>query len=241
MKTEILKKIKEIEKEENIKIIFLIESGSRAWGWESKDSDFDIRGVFIQDYNKFEKEKEQVNKLLGKLDIELWDLKKFLRLLVKSNPSVWEWLSSDIKYMDNELFTELKNIYGKSFSKYKLERHYLSMAKQNFEKYIDKNRNVNLKKYIYVLRSIACINFIERNKSPPPKNYKDVIEYLPEDIQIFFKKIIKDKINSESEEGNKDREVDNYITSFWNKDFEKDKDSFNVQNLNDIFKKLLKI
>ncbi|MDP2946992.1 MAG: nucleotidyltransferase domain-containing protein [Nanoarchaeota archaeon] len=170
-----------------------------------------------------------------------WDLKKFLRLLVKDNPSVWEWLSSDIKYTNNNFFTELKNIYKKSFSKYKLKKHYLSMAKQNFEKYINKNLDVNLKKYIYVLRSIACMNFIKEMKSPPPKNYNEVIEYLPENIQIFFEKIIKDKINSESKEGKRDREVDNYITSFWNKDFKKDKDNFNVQNLNGIFKKIQQI
>ena len=73
--------IEQIEKEENIKILFLIESGSRAWGWESKDSDFDIRGVFIQDYLKVTDIKTQIDRKIDDKDITLWDLRKFLQLL----------------------------------------------------------------------------------------------------------------------------------------------------------------
>ena len=240
MKKQVLEEITKIEKEEDIKVIFLIESGSRAWGWESDDSDYDVRGVFIQDYNTFKEGKKQINKVVGDLDIELWDLKKFFKLMVDSNPSLWEWLGSDINYLDNSLFNSLKEIYEESFNKYKMKKHYLSMARQNFEKYINKaGDKANLKKYVYVLRSIACINFIKKEGLPPPKNYKDVINYLPEDIREFFEKIISDKRESESLEGCRNKVVEKYVISFWNEDFERDEDKFDVEKLESIFKKIL--
>ncbi len=230
--------IKKIEKEEGIKVLFLIESGSRAWGWESEDSDYDVRGVYVQDYLRVDKRDNQINKVVGDLDIELWDLKKFLGLMMESNPSVWEWLSSDIVYIDSQIREELKYIVEKNFSKQASKKHYVSMAKNNFHKYINRiGDKANLKKYSYVLRSIACVLWIEKNKSPPPKNYLGVIDLLPEEIQSFFNKIIEDKKESESLEGNRNKDVEKYIISFFDKEFEEDKDSFDIVELNSIFKK----
>jgi uncharacterized protein len=240
MKEEIIRNIKDLERENNIKVIFLIESGSRAWGWESKDSDYDVRGVYIQDYDTFEEEKKQVEIIKGKIDIVLWDLKKFIKLYSNSNPSVWEWLSSDIIYLDNNYFQELKKIFEKDYNEFKLKKHYLSMAQQNFDKYINSFSSVNLKKYVYIIRSIACINFIDKERLPPPKNYKDILNYIPKNVQNFFKKIIKDKINSENINGKRNKEVDDYISSYWSADFEKEKDRFNIEALNIIFKKIVK-
>jgi len=240
-KEQILQQIKKIEKEEKIKVVFLTESGSRAWGWESKDSDYDIRGVFIQDYEVFNQEKNQINRMIGDLDIELWDLKKFFRLMTDSNPGVWEWLSSDITYVHNSSFEKLKKIYKKSFNSEKLKRHYVSMARQNFEKYINKVGDVaNLKKYVYVLRSIACVNFLEKENLPPPKNYKEVIAYLPENLKKFFEEIVREKVNSEKIEGPRNQEVENYIISFWGKNFKPSSKKFDAKKLNLIFKKILK-
>lgn len=48
MTKQILKELAQIEKESKVKIIFAVESGSRAWGISSKDSDNDIRFVFVR-------------------------------------------------------------------------------------------------------------------------------------------------------------------------------------------------
>jgi len=219
--------IKDIEDKENIKVLFLIESGSRAWGWESKDSDYDIRGVYIQDYNVFKELKSQINLGIGSLDVVLWDLKKFLTLMKKSNPSVWEWLSSDIIYLDNPIREELKQEFIQGCSRFALKKHYVSMARQNFSKYIAQTENTaNLKKYLYVLRSIACINYIEETGLPPPKNYKNVIDYLPKGFFNFFERIIKEKEKSESLQGERNFEAEKYVVSFFDKQFERDNSKF---------------
>jgi len=228
--------ISKIEKKEDIKILFLIESGSRAWGWESNDSDYDIRGVYVQNYNQFKDFKSQINLVEGKLDIELWDLKKFLNLMKKSNPSVWEWLSSDIVYLDNPIREELKQEFIQGCSRFALKKHYVSMARQNFNKYINQIGNTaNLKKCVYVLRSIACVNYIEDKGLPPPKNYKKVLEYLPDNLIKFFEKIVKDKIKSESLEGKRDYEAEQYIVKYFDRQFERDNSRFT--KLKEIFNK----
>ena len=233
--------IKKIEKEEKVKVLFLIESGSRAWGWESEDSDYDIRGVYVQDYLVVEEVKKQIDGSFDNLDITLWDFRKFLQLMIKSNPSVWEWLSSDIIYIENPLRKKLRKIFERDFNKTKLKKHYVSMAMQNFHKYINKiGDTANLKKYIYVLRSVACVLWIEKYKSPPPKNYKKVIGLLPKNIKKFFEKIILEKRKSEGLSGKRNKEAENYIISFFDKDFENDKDKFNVNELNKLFKDILK-
>jgi len=238
--SQIKEEVKKIEKEENIKILFLIESGSRAWNWPSADSDYDIRGVFAQDYSNFDV-KEQVNRTIGDLDIVLWDLKKFLKLMLSSNPSVWEWLSSDIVYLQNPLRKKLMKIYTEKFSTYSLKKHYISMAKQNYEKYLgDAGDTANLKKYLYILRSLACVLYIEKHNLPPPKNYKKILNYLPRNIQGFFEKIVRAKLASESVEGRRSPEADSFIVSFWNRDMGDAGSLFEQKELERIFKQYAK-
>lgn len=237
MKQKVLKIVRKIEKENKIKVLFLIESGSRAWKWESEDSDYDIRGVYIQDYLKVEEPKEQIDLQDKDLDITLWGLKKFLKLLKKSNPSVWEWLSSDIIYLDHNLRKKLLLLFKENFNKNALKQHYISMARQNFEKYINNiGDKANLKKYVYVLRSVACVLWIEKYHSPPPKDYKKTIILLPKNVQKFFNKIVKNKRKSESLEGSRNKEVEKYIQKFFNQKFEKTSGSFSDKLIDQIFK-----
>lgn len=242
MKKEILKELKRLEKVCGIKLLFAIESGSRAWKWESKDSDYDVRGVFIQDYNRVEGVRDQIEQNDGKLDIVLWDLRKFLLLMRKSNPSVWEWLSSDIIYLDHCSRRYLKKLFIKNFNIGALRKHYLSMARQNFEKYIAglKNSNkANLKKYAYILRSVACEEWVEKSKSPPPKDYREVMQILPTRVKHFLEKIVQDKQNSESMEGRRNFEIEDYLKHQFSKEIPMYLDSFVAVDLNKIFKRYL--
>ncbi len=226
-----------LESAEKIKILFLVESGSRAWGWESEDSDYDIRGVFVQEDTVFNK-KDQISIKVADYDVELWSLQKFLTLFAKSNPTCWEWLSSDIIYSDSTTRRELRDIFQRTASKFTLKKHYVSMAKGNFDKYIDGTEDkVNLKKYVYILRSIGCVEYLQKKMYFPPKNYRQIIEYLPTNVQKFFEKIVKDKRNSEDMTGSRNHAVEKYITSFWDKEFKKDQTYFNLNYLDDIFRR----
>ncbi|MCK5149490.1 MAG: nucleotidyltransferase domain-containing protein [Arcobacteraceae bacterium] len=211
MKKGILKKIKQIEKDRKVKVLFLIESGSRAWRWESEDSDYDVRGVYVQDYLKVGDLDKQIIIVDGELDIVLWDFRKFLKKLI--------------------------NIFKKGFSEQALKQHYVSMARQNFEKYIKNSGDkANLKKYVYVLRSVACVLWIGKYHSPPPKDYKKVAKLLPKEVQRFFNKIVEDKRKSESLEGSRNKEVEKYVCGFFNKKFDKTESNFSDKLIDKIFK-----
>lgn len=105
-------KIKEIEQEENVEVILAVESGSRAWGFESVDSDYDVRFIYIrkkEDYLKLNPPRDVIEWQLDEvLDINGWDLSKTLKLLYKSNPTVFEWLSSPIIYKKTKKAERLK-------------------------------------------------------------------------------------------------------------------------------------
>lgn len=87
----IQQKLTEIEEKENIKILHCVESGSRAWGFASPDSDYDVRFIYVRKrdfYLKLEKTRDVIEWQLDEtLDINGWDLQKALRLLYKSNPT----------------------------------------------------------------------------------------------------------------------------------------------------------
>lgn len=98
MRKVIIEKLQQIEKQENVRILHAVESGSRAWGFESPDSDFDVRFIYVRPrdyYLKLEQTRDvlefPINDLL---DVNGWDLQKALRLLHRSNPSVFEWFKS---------------------------------------------------------------------------------------------------------------------------------------------------
>ena len=120
MKDIILRELKKIEEQKNVKIIMAIESGSRAWGFASPDSDYDVRFIYVrkeEDYLKLEKTRDVIEwKLDDVLDINGWDIKKALQLLHNSNPTVFEWCASPIVYWETEEFEWLKDILPQYFS-----------------------------------------------------------------------------------------------------------------------------
>ena len=219
-KKEILSKLKELEKKHRIKFLWAIESGSRAWGFESEDSDFDIRCMHTwgkEDYLGLFPPKSQINFSDNKLDIESWDIKKFGELALKSNPQIAEWLRSPIIYIDSEVKKNLKKIFDEGCSLSSLKNHYLRMAKQNYHKYMNIGMSSSCKKYLYVLRAIACADYIEKNKELPPLPYKEVIPYLPEKIREFFEKCVVEKNKTEKAKIIANKEITKFIESKINK------------------------
>ena len=96
MRELILEKLKQIEKDHHVKILLAIESGSRAWGFASPDSDYDVRFIYVgskNDYLRLDERRDVIELPINEeLDINGWDLPKALRLFYKSNPTLFEWL-----------------------------------------------------------------------------------------------------------------------------------------------------
>lgn len=192
-------KLKEIEEKENIKIVLAVESGSRAWGFDSPDSDYDVRFIYVrkvEDYLSLENKRDVIEWQLDEtFDINGWDLKKSLILLHNSNPTIFEWLSSPLVYRESEYSNELRMISGRFFSEKKILYHYLHMAENN-NIYL-RDSKVNLKKYFYVLRPLLASNWIIANNSNPPTLFEDLLK-IEKDEKILneINRLLKIKVNS---------------------------------------------
>lgn len=172
MKETILQKLIDLEQSENIKILYACESGSRAWGFASPDSDFDVRFIYARNVDHYLSIAEMpdvvglpVNEVL---DIGGWDMKKALKLFLKSNGPLYEWLQSPIVYIENSAFTnELRTLMPAFFSLRSGGNHYLSMANNTLKDDLQAEQ-VKLKRYFYALRpALACKWIVEKQAVPP--------------------------------------------------------------------------
>lgn len=249
----------EIEVEKDIEIIFAVENGSRAWGFESNDSDYDIRFVFkkpLADYLELGKQKkETLDKMVEKQDFVFdyvgWDIRKFLFLLSKSNPTSLEWLESPILYYGSrELFHPVEEfIHLKS-----LFYHYSSLAKTNYERFIKKMEGeVRLKKYFYILRGILNTFYVIKYSSLPPMNFEKTVnilssknpDFLNEDTVKQIKIFLQKKREGEDVRIDKSIILENFIENWFNLKLElgegikRTKQEVSFQRLNDILREIL--
>ncbi|MFS1512629.1 nucleotidyltransferase domain-containing protein [Chengkuizengella sp. SCS-71B] len=182
MRNKIKQELVNIEKEHQVKILYACESGSRAWGFPSQDSDYDVRFIYIhtRDWYLSIKEKRDVIELPidDLLDINGWDLQKALKLFKKSNPPLLEWLQSDIVYSEPFATAQkIRNLSPVSFSPKSCLHHYLNMAKGNFRDFLQENE-VKIKKYFYVLRPLLACKWMELKQTPPPLDFELLVSSL---------------------------------------------------------------
>ena len=193
-------KLAEIEKKENIKILHCVESGSRAWGFPSPDSDFDVRFIYVRPkeyYLRLDKTRDVIEWQLDEtLDINGWDLQKVLRLLHKSNPTLFEWNNSPIVYKTTNEWKEISSVIGEYFKQKSGLYHYLSMAKSNYREYLN-GETVKLKKYFYVLRPILACKWILEKKTPPPMLFSTLVnQCLEKDLVPVVNELLKVKMQT---------------------------------------------
>lgn len=174
----ILSKLKEVEDKERVRILYAVESGSRGWGFESKDSDYDVRFIYthlLEWYLSIEDKSDVIEyPVSGSLDISGWDIKKALKLFKAFNPPLYEWLNSPIIYLENGKFAKkLRDLISKFYSPVACLQHYLSMAKGNYKAYLT-GQKIKLKKYFYVLRPVFACMWIEDYKTMPPMEFEKI-------------------------------------------------------------------
>ena len=177
MKDTIQKELAQIEQTQNVRILLAVESGSRAWGFASPDSDYDVRFIYVRPkdaYLRLQKHRDVIELPINDaLDINGWDLTKTLRLLHKSNPTLFEWGASPIVYLETDFAARFKSVMGRYFSSKRGLYHYIHMAAGNYREYI-KGDMIKAKKYFYVLRPVLACRWILDKGSPPPMLFSKV-------------------------------------------------------------------
>lgn len=184
MREKIKQRLTEIEREENVCILYAVESVSRAWGFESSDSDYDVRFIYVhyaEWYLKIFPERDVIELPINDIDdYSGWDLKKTFALLAKSNPVLFEWLHSPIVYCEDTVaMSKIREASEKYFSEKKAIYHYLNTARNSIRRYFSaEKQNVNLKKYLYVVRPLLACRWILENHCVPPVAFAEVVEIL---------------------------------------------------------------
>jgi len=191
----IKQKLNEIEKRENVRILHAVESGSRAWGFASPDSDYDVRFIYVREkefYLRLDKTRDVIEwQLDDTLDINGWDLAKTLTLLHRSNPTVFEWSQSPIIYKTTEEWQDVSAIMRHYFNPKASLYHYLSTARGNYREYL-RGDEVRLKKYFYVLRPLLACKWVLAEGTPPPMLFSELMEkHLDERIRPDVEELLR--------------------------------------------------
>jgi len=184
----IQEKLDGIETDFGVQILYACESGSRAWGFASEDSDWDVRFIYAHPPAWY------VSLLPGRdvielpvnavLDISGWDLRKALNLMCKSNPPLLEWLDSPIVYRKEERFFEgMRELIPDFFSAKACGYHYLHMAQKNYRAFM-KEDLVKLKKYLYILRPVLGCLWLEQRDGPVPMRFEAMVDALLAEGQL---------------------------------------------------------
>ncbi|WP_261511301.1 nucleotidyltransferase domain-containing protein [Chryseobacterium paludis] len=193
MKDRILEKLKEVEEKRGIEVLLAVESGSRAWGFASPDSDYDIRFIYRhkKDWYLSPWDKDETIEFMTEDDLDGsgWDLRKTFHLLLKSNAALLSWSYSSIVYMENEKFVELfKPLADACFSPVAVSYHYLSMSK----KYLEACRHdeVKLKSYFYCLRTALTGKWILEKGTVPPVLFSDLLVLVDDFTRVKIENLV---------------------------------------------------
>jgi len=236
--------LQQIAREYKVKILYACETGSRAWGFPSPDSDYDIRFLYMHErdwYLSLSERKDTIEFMLNEeLDITGWDLKKSLMLLKKSNAPVIERFQSPVEYYTVDGFKDsFKNLVEEYYSPVAVFYHHHSLAKKFWESLNDQ-KEVKLKQYFYFIRSILSCNWILKNKTVVPMHIDGLMQLIDKTKQDDLRRLIELKATvGEKYLHERDEVFHNWLEELWNK-VDELKNSFEVSStsynsLNDFF------
>lgn len=190
VREEVRQRLRRAVEEHEVKVLLAVESGSRAWGFASPNSDYDARLIYVNKPDWYlsvglEEQRDVIEyPIIDEMDINGWDLRKALRLFWKSNPGFVEWVQSTIVYERSGSFHErakalLPEVYSVESGIY----HYRSMAKTNYRGYLQ-GPQVPLKKYFYVLRPLLSVRWLEQFGKPAPIEFEKLRVVIDRELAL---------------------------------------------------------
>ncbi len=246
----IQEKLREIEERENVTILLAIESGSRAWGFASPDSDYDVRFIYVrpmEEYLRLNPPKDTIEWQLDEvLDINGWDLKKALIQFKKGNATLFEWSNSPVVYKRTDIWEKIYDVAKAYFSAKTGIYHYYGTAKNTYETYLQ-DELVKYKKYFYALRPLLACKYIEEYNCPPPVLFDNLLKLdLPNKLRQGIDELLEiKKVTQESDLNPQIPIIQDFIASELIKQKEladtiDDDRNLNWETLNDLFFKIVR-
>jgi uncharacterized protein len=181
--------LRAIEIEHGVRVLLAVESGSRAWGFPSRDSDYDIRFIYVrpvEGYLTVIPRRDVIERPVDAvLDVSGWDVRKALQLMLRSNAVLQEWLSSPIRYVDCQPVREKMSAFLQvAVDLRAFEYHYDHQARRSFDEITTAGDTVRLKSYCYALRATFAICWLRERRSPPPMDLRSLMSGLDLHAQL---------------------------------------------------------
>ncbi|MEV5003123.1 nucleotidyltransferase domain-containing protein [Nocardioides sp. LML1-1-1.1] len=173
-----------------VRVPWAIESGSRAWGFASPDSDYDCRFFFVRPvaaYSALWPARDVIETPLeGLLDVNGWDLGKAIRLATAGNATVGEWLRSPWVYDGDPAFRdELLALVDRVVDPARLRRHYLHVGRAQWHRAADGPATVVLKRVFYAVRPAVTLRWLDDHAGVPPMSLDELLDQadVPSDVR----------------------------------------------------------
>lgn len=176
VRAEIGRRLDATEAREDVRILLAVESGSRAWGFPSPDSDYDARFIYVRPTDRYvsiSPGRDVIEEEVGELDVNGWDLKKALGLMLKGNAVLIEWLMSPVVYRESDRFrSEFMDLLETAFRPVSLLHHYLNLGRSMRRNDAFKGAVFPIKKYFYTLRPAVALRWLRVHDyaALPPMN-----------------------------------------------------------------------
>lgn len=187
-------KLKEMGKEYGIRVLYAVESGSRAWGTHTESSDYDVRFIYIrpkEDYLRLDPVRDVLEfPIEDGWDMAGWDLMKMLRLLYSANSQIYEWFASPVVYMDDGFSRRIRPLLEAYFSVQTSVRHYLHQSEGKWKQQ-KRAELTKVKHYLYGFQHLASARWILEHRAPAPVSYQEVIKWLPEDARRRAQEVLE--------------------------------------------------
>ena len=200
MKDRILSTLKQLEAQQGCRFLFAAESGSRAWGFASPDSDYDVRAIYVKPLEWYlaveAAPKDTIEAMLpDELDISAWELRKALRLFAGCNLPLCEWLTSPVQYdAAPDFLAEMRALIPLHFNPVKATHHYLALAQQA-RATTDANETISIKKLFYLLRGILAARWCCQRQTMPPVLFTELLQdgILPNGLRAHVSELLEQK------------------------------------------------
>jgi len=181
VRQEIERRLSAIEREEGVRVLMAVESGSRAWGFPSPDSDYDVRFIYVRPrdwYLSLSPGRDVIERpIVDEIDLNGWDIRKAFGLLLKSNAVVSEWIESPIRYRPDDPFVaRFAALADAMLDARALAHHYARLGRTAADRWLDDGGDVPVKKYFYALRPALAIRVLRLHPDRrPPMNLQSLV------------------------------------------------------------------
>lgn len=182
IRNDIESRLAAVEAKEGVRLLLTVESGSRAWGFPSPDSDYDVRFIYVRPrdwYLSRTPGRDVIEApIVDDIDLSGWDIRKALGLLLKSNAVVSEWIESPIRYRpDDEIVSDLATLADSVIDARSMAYHYSSLGRNAADRWLEGDGAVPVKKYFYALRPALAIRWLRREGGRrPPMDLQSLVD-----------------------------------------------------------------